>query len=131
MCALPPDMAPEVQDGHYDSSADVFSFGMLLYEMVFQENPFISLGNLPPHVLDLLLISLQAGIQAGKKIAKGERPDFRDEDLETRERRELKAVIESCWDAEPSQRPDCESLVQTLRRIRRRYGAATVTSRWN
>lgn len=40
-------MAPEVHDGHYSMSADIFSFGLLLYELTIGPNPFSRLGNVP------------------------------------------------------------------------------------
>lgn len=38
-------MAPEVYEGRYDTEADVWSIGVILFEMVSNRHPFYSLGN--------------------------------------------------------------------------------------
>jgi len=41
-------MAPEVHNGHYSASSDVFSFGLVLYELTIGPNPFSRLGIICP-----------------------------------------------------------------------------------
>ena len=39
-------MAPEMYDGHYDESADVYAFGLCILEMVTSEYPYKECTNL-------------------------------------------------------------------------------------
>jgi serine/threonine protein kinase len=78
-------MAPEVTRGHYDQKADVYSFGLILYEMIVGNALFSGSGE-----KGALFIDLQ----------KGWRPPIPSEVYEVSKR-----LIEECWVEDPKNRP--------------------------
>lgn len=80
-------MAPEVMTGgNYHYAVDVYSYGMILYEMAEGRNPF--LGVKPAK--DLLT-----------RVPNGFRPIMRNESTP----KPLVELMMRCWDAEPTKRP--------------------------
>lgn len=87
-------MAPEViLKGEYGSKADVFSFGMLLYEMLKREIPF---SNLEP-------------IAACKAIVNNERPA-----LPRMTPHNLASLIKDCWDIDQAKRPTFSEIINRM-----------------
>lgn len=86
-------MAPEVlMNKEYDESADVYSFGIVLWEMLTGQDPFpecTTYTDLLDHV-----------------VTAGNRPDI----PETCPAK-LKALIRACWDADPKRRPSFEKII--------------------
>ncbi|OHT14256.1 TKL family protein kinase [Tritrichomonas foetus] len=84
-------MAPEFfVGGHYNKEVDVYSFGMMLWEMLTKEVPFY--GFEAPQVIYTVVIQKQ-------------RPDI-PENTPPR----LKQLIEMCWAQEPSERPQFDRI---------------------
>lgn len=86
-------MAPEVlMNKEYDESADVYSFGIVLWELLTGKDPFpncTTYTDLLDHV-----------------VTAGERPAIPDNCPG-----KLKALIRACWDADPKHRPSFEKII--------------------
>ncbi|KAF8408132.1 hypothetical protein HHK36_007274 [Tetracentron sinense] len=90
-------MAPEVfKHRKYDKKVDVFSFAMILYEMLEGEPPFAN----------------YEAYEAAKYVAEGQRPVFRVKNIP-----ELKELTEQCWDHNMSQRPSFLEILKRLEKI--------------
>jgi serine/threonine protein kinase len=85
-------MAPEVLRGEaYTRQADVFSFAMTCYEILTGKMPFEEVEN-------------QAAIMF--KVVQGERPKLESRGMPD----ELRQLVERCWTAEPSKRPNFDAV---------------------
>ncbi|KAG6475218.1 integrin-linked protein kinase 1-like [Zingiber officinale] len=92
-------MAPEVfKHRKYDKKVDVFSFAMILYEMLEGEAPFLS----------------HEPYEAAKIVAEGNRPKIRAKGYTP----ELRDLIELCWAAEINKRPSFLDILKRLERIK-------------
>ena len=91
-------MAPEIAEECYakiSSKCDVFSYGMILYEIYALKLPFGDISN------DVMVCN---AIMEGKRPSIPERlPSF------------LHPLLQDCWDKEPTQRPSFETIVMTIR----------------
>ncbi|EFJ09171.1 hypothetical protein SELMODRAFT_130298 [Selaginella moellendorffii] len=91
-------MAPEVfKHDKYDKSVDVFSFGMILYEMFEGNAPFF---HMEPY-------------SAASTVADGERPSFKAKGYTA----EMKELIENCWQDSPALRPSFPTIIERLERL--------------
>ena len=79
----------------YDHRADIFSYGMFLYQMIARRHPY---HNIPTYRIDLA-------------VEKGERPKLRDTDHGYYY---LVELMERCWDGNPSNRPDMKEIIENL-----------------
>ena len=87
-------MAPEViRHESYSSNADVYSFGVCLWQLVTREVPFASM----------------TPIQAAYSVAEGRRPVI-PESTPNR----LKEIITACWDQDAGRRPSCTYIAMAL-----------------
>ncbi|KAI2488907.1 protein tyrosine kinase [Fragilaria crotonensis] len=78
-------MAPEViRHESYSSNADVYSFGILLWQLITREVPF----------------STMTPIQAAFSVAQGRRPE-----IPTSTPPRLREIISACWDQDAHMRP--------------------------
>ena len=92
-------MAPEIlQGGIYGEPADVYAYGMLLYELVTTKTPFQGEG--------------LNSYQLSQSVLKGRRPQIDGGVAE-----EWKSLIEKCWDQEPEARPTMEEVVDMLKDV--------------
>ncbi|RDY06286.1 Serine/threonine-protein kinase STY8, partial [Mucuna pruriens] len=92
-------MAPEVfKHRRYDKKVDVFSFAMILYEMLEGEPPFSSYE---PY-------------EGAKYVAEGHRPSFRAKGYTP----ELRDLTEHCWAADMNQRPSFIDILAQLDKIK-------------
>nr|BAD94246.1 putative protein kinase [Arabidopsis thaliana] len=92
-------MAPEVfKHRRYDKKVDVFSFAMILYEMLEGEPPF---ANHEPY-------------EAAKHVSDGHRPTFRSKGCTP----DLRELIVKCWDADMNQRPSFLDILKRLEKIK-------------
>jgi serine/threonine protein kinase len=100
-------MAPEVHNltnsaGHMNSSdatdllkaADIFSFGMVLGEVLTTRPPLEALGSGQPYIF-------------WNKLKEGKRPDIPGHFP-------LSFITQSCWDANPRHRPQAEDICRML-----------------
>lgn len=95
-------MAPEILRGvAFDKSVDVYSFSMILYQMIEGSAPFADKSE-----DEVLCAVTQAR----------ERPPFR---LKAKRYPDgLKQLIRACWDENPSQRPKFGEIIDSLERIK-------------
>ncbi|RDY04864.1 Serine/threonine-protein kinase STY46 [Mucuna pruriens] len=92
-------MAPEVfKHRRYDKKVDVYSFAMILYEMLEGEPPFASYE---PY-------------EGAKRAAEGHRPHFRSKSYIS----ELQELTEQCWAADINQRPSFIDILKRLEKIK-------------
>ncbi|KAK7309390.1 hypothetical protein RJT34_06077 [Clitoria ternatea] len=91
-------MAPEViEHKPYDQKADVFSFGIALWELLTGELPYS------------YLTPLQAAVGV---VQKGLRPTI---PKNTHPR--LSELLQRCWQQDPTQRPDFSAIIEILQQI--------------
>jgi serine/threonine protein kinase len=88
-------LAPECYENHYYPESDVFSFSLILYELLVGQPAF------PKH-LTVYQIAL-------KVVIKDERPDIPKFVLPN-----ARELIEDCWATNPSYRPSFEEIVERL-----------------
>ncbi|KAL2349210.1 hypothetical protein Fmac_003210 [Flemingia macrophylla] len=92
-------MAPEVfKHRRYDKKVDVFSFAMILYEMLEGEPPF---SNYEPY-------------DGAKYVAEGHRPSFRAKGYVS----DLRELTEQCWAADSNQRPSFIEILKRLEKVK-------------
>mmetsp|Transcript_17887 Transcript_17887/g.46229 ORF Transcript_17887/g.46229 Transcript_17887/m.46229 type:complete len:298 (-) Transcript_17887:93-986(-) len=98
-------MAPEVlRTTAYTEKADVFSYAMVVFEVICRHVPFESLQP----------------VAVAKKIGKGERPTVEDHVKAEEVPEGLVAVMESCWAQDPLARPTFRDIAASLGAIMRR-----------
>lgn len=85
-------------DQRYTEKADVYSFGIILWEMIAREVPFSGLNG------------VQVSIQVTTKNLRPTIPPDLDPDV-TR-------LIQDCWDTDPARRPSFDDVVKELKRIK-------------
>ena len=98
-------IAPEVshinharEHSVYDHQADIFSFGMFLYQLVARRHPF---HNLRP-------VRIEAAIEEGK------RPQLEDVSVAEIGLYYMTRVMKLCWAGNPSERPASQQLIELL-----------------
>jgi serine/threonine protein kinase len=92
-------MAPEVANGtDYEAKADVFSYGMMLWEIIRLEVPFRD----------------RSPNEAAKLLCAGERPKIVQDEFPEECPEEIIALMTECWDQDPDRRPSFEHALETL-----------------
>jgi len=98
LCGTPSWAAPEVlRNEVYTEKVDVYSYGVVLWEMVSRQDPF---PNMPPFQVIFLV-----GTQRHRPTIPENCP------------KEWKTLITICWDDDPSVRPSFSSLISLLEQI--------------
>ncbi|KAF5753084.1 serine/threonine-protein kinase EDR1-like [Tripterygium wilfordii] len=96
-------MAPEViEHKPYDHKADVFSFGIALWELLTGELPHA------------FLTPLQAAVGV---VQKGLRPT-----IPKQTHPKLAHLLEKCWQQDPTQRPNFSEIIEMLQQIAKEVG---------
>ncbi|KAF0910702.1 hypothetical protein E2562_004694 [Oryza meyeriana var. granulata] len=96
-------MAPEViEHKPYDHKADVFSFGILMWELLTGKIPYE------------YLTPLQAAVGV---VQKGLRPT-----IPKNAHAKLSELLQKCWQQDPAERPDFSEILETLQRIAEEVG---------
>jgi TPR repeat protein len=91
-------LAPEVMDGGaYEFTADVYSFGLVIYAVWTAEEPY------PPRPGENPIVGFR------NRVVGGARPEF---PPDTPER--LVALAQRCWDGNPNSRPGIGEIVEEL-----------------
>jgi serine/threonine protein kinase len=92
-------MAPEVLKGEkYETSADIFSYGMILWEIITQEIPYYGIN--PYQVISL--------VADKKQIVK----------VPEQGNNTLRKIVKKCIQYEPEQRPKLDEIVEYLQNLR-------------
>lgn len=87
-------MAPEViRHESYSSNADVYSFGIVLWQLITREVPFATM----------------TPVQTAYAVAEGHRPDIPSSTPE-----QLRHIIEACWDEDSQKRPSFTYIAMAL-----------------
>ncbi|XP_071715465.1 serine/threonine-protein kinase STY46-like [Rutidosis leptorrhynchoides] len=103
-------MAPEViEHKPYDHKADVFSFGIVLWELLTGKVPYE------------YLTPLQAAVGV---VQKGLRPT-----IPKNTPPKLAELLDKCWQQDPSLRPDFSEIIETLKQIAKEVGEEVVDDR--
>lgn len=89
----PPEVFAEIRD-HDPQKVDVYSYGMILYEMVTGRKPF------PPTITEFDL---------KKRVMNGERPTWNGLSVDVDD--DVKDLIERCLDHDPNRRPTFKELI--------------------
>ncbi|KAL6056545.1 Dual specificity protein kinase [Balamuthia mandrillaris] len=92
-------MAPEVFTGCFDEKCDVYSFGLTLWEMVYQTHVYPRFSDCLPALIHAI-------------CDKNERPEITD-DLLPR----LAKLMNACWRKDPSKRPSFAIVIEKLDEI--------------
>ncbi|XP_034482261.1 mitogen-activated protein kinase kinase kinase 7-like [Drosophila innubila] len=91
-------MAPEISVSFtYSEKSDVYSYGIVFWEVMSRKKPFYYLTNEEPLIIM-------------EKVTKGERPPIED----TKDLKNVRNLIEKCWDKNPEKRPSMHNLVSEL-----------------
>ncbi|XP_034480372.1 putative mitogen-activated protein kinase kinase kinase 7-like isoform X2 [Drosophila innubila] len=94
-------MAPEViSNQKYTEKCDVYSFGIILWEIMSRKKPHYHLSQVSSWVLM-------------QHLVKGNRPDLNDVNIFANSD-PIKDLISKCWDSDPKKRPSMKDLIVIL-----------------
>lgn len=95
-------MAPEViNSDHYNTKADVYAFGILMYEVLLGKRAYDSLMH-GKKKLNMF--------QLKKKVSEGLRPEIKPGDIKN----SFQTLIEKCWSENPKERPTFSEIYKKL-----------------
>ncbi|XP_032593455.1 uncharacterized protein LOC116805478 isoform X3 [Drosophila grimshawi] len=90
-------LAPEaLKDGKYSKETDIYSFGIVFWEVMTRKKPFPDLDT-----------------SVEEEITNGLRPDLKDI-IESEYKDIIIKIIERCWDGDPEKRPSITTLIDEL-----------------
>ncbi len=94
-------MAPEViENKHYTLKADVYSFGIIIWEVSTRRTPY---ENLSPHQISLNVVT--KNMRPDRNLIPFDIPNG------------LKELMEYCWDPNPADRPNFDQISKFLNKI--------------
>jgi serine/threonine protein kinase len=94
-------MAPEISDGdEYDEKCDVYSFGIILWEIYTRTKPY---NDIPDLSTDTLFYHVNDN--GRRPIVPEECPD------------KIRSLITRCWDADPDARPPFADIIDKIQEI--------------
>lgn len=94
-CGTPTYMAPEIfAEESYTSKADIYSFGLIMYEIVTDTSPY-------PEKMTMF--------QLMNDVTRGVRPSFK-----VPVKKSIRDLIEKCWDKQPDNRPTAAEIFSML-----------------
>jgi len=94
-------MAPEILENKpYTHKADVYSYGIVLWELICREPPFKGYN---PHDIIYRVVNFKE--RPSLKVIPQDAP------------KELVAIMKKCWEQDPGKRPDFGDIVRALKKI--------------
>ena len=110
MTGTPLYLAPEVIKSHlYDYKADIYSFGIMLWEMWYGSRPLLDVeGNVHEYF---------------EKVVEGVRPSHVEGSKEPPA--DLRDLMHRCWDEKPDNRPDASECYEKLTKLYQEFSAAS------
>ena len=107
MTGTPLYLAPEVIKSHlYDYKADIYSFGIMLWEMWYGSRPLLDVeGNVREYF---------------EKVVEGVRPTHVEGSKEPPTG--LRVLMQRCWDEKPDNRPDASECYEKLTQLYQEFG---------
>ena len=90
-----------ISETHYDPKADIFSFGISLFEVLTCKKPYSNFDNFTDNVFNLYG-SLMDGIRPGPL---------------PREPQKVMTLISNCWQTDPTKRPSAKEVSEELKGI--------------
>ncbi len=112
-------MAPEILEGQdYDYTVDVYSFGILLYEILFKKRPYLEKDYANEEVFKKKIIGLRT-IKNGNESIYNLRPDIKginqkDLDFNPNKFSQFADLMIRCWHPIPSERPEWKEIISIL-----------------
>ena len=91
-------VSPQNEYSGYNNKADIFSFGMFLYQMIARRHPY--------H--DIAPQNVQSLIEGGK------RPKLQDISVATTDFHYLTMLMKKCWEDDPNYRPSASEIIKIL-----------------
>ena len=82
----------------YDHRADIFSFGMFLYQIIARRDPY---HNIPHHLIDMA-------------IGQGDRPKLQDVDIARTGYHYLTQLMQACWEDNPQNRLSTDVVIKRI-----------------
>ncbi|KAL6073683.1 Myotubularin-like phosphatase domain [Balamuthia mandrillaris] len=108
-------LAPEImQNKEYTEKADVYSFGIIMWEVISLQHPFKE-----------YTAEYDADSRLEDAIIQGLRPSVTFP--EASESPEYMSLMQACWDDDPSARPDFATIIQRLEAIQRQLAPDTLS----
>jgi serine/threonine protein kinase len=104
-------MAPEIFEGaYYDSSVDIYAYGILLYEILSLQRPYTAEDYSNEEIFKKKIIGVKS-FKNGKEEVVELRPDIRKvTDLDEK----YSILMKKCWNRNPSSRPSWKEIIHTL-----------------
>jgi serine/threonine protein kinase len=113
-------MAPEIlrNQKQYTDRCDVYSFAVIMYELLFELRPFSSVRRVTQTSAEDEddMDDISSMFNLGFAVMKGRRPNIPEIALSDLEQQYVSLMI-SCWDQDPNQRPSFVDIFQAMERF--------------
>jgi serine/threonine protein kinase len=94
--------APEIFNGDFSPDSDIYSFGIMMFEIIFEKSRYT-----PKELSDKYL--LQSLVKKGKRPNVEQFGNFKDKRLIS-----MVGLMKKCWDFRKNQRPTTEEIIKVL-----------------